>query len=57
MLYQSVEHNLCLDFSCDGEKGDFTAVPTDRSVVFVFIDDSDVGVLPVLWEGLMLPYV
>ena len=57
MLHQSVEHNLCQDFPCDGEEGDSTAVPTDRSVAFAFIDDSDVGVLPVLWEGLMLPDV
>ena len=57
MLNQSAEHDLGQDFPCDGEERYFAAVAAYCSVSFLFINDHDVSILLVLWEGPMFPDV
>ncbi len=57
MLNQSAEHDLGQDFSCDGEERYPAAVTADCSVSFLLVNDHEVSILPVLWEGPMFPDV
>ena len=57
MLNQSAEHDLGQDFPCDGEERYSAAVAAYCSVSFLLINDHDVIILPVLWEGPMFPDV
>ena len=54
---QSAEHDLGQDFPCDGEERYSAAVAAYCSVSFLFINDHDVSILLVLWEGPMFPDV
>ncbi len=57
MLNQSTEHDLGQDFPCDGEERNPTAVTADCSVSFLLVNDHDVSILPILWEGPIFPDV
>ncbi len=57
MLNQSAEHDLGQDFPCDGEERYPAAVTADCSVSFLLVNDHEVSILPVLWEGPMFPDV
>ncbi len=57
VLNQSAEHDLGQDFPCDEEERYPAAVTADCSVSFLLINDHDVSILPVLWEGPIFPDV